>query len=454
MYLNSRTLRSAAWTAIALSASARAQYVIDNLSFGHKDGTISPNLRGIPHFHATGEGYVPEILSDRVILTPPYPGNKRGALWAEDPLQHGEWTAELSFRASGIERGGGNLQIWYTKDSQKNDIPSSLYTASKFDGLVLMVDQYEGRGGSVRGFLNDGSVDFRSHHDLDTMSFGQCNYAYRNLGRLSVLKFSQVHGHFEVTIDGNPCFKTDKIRLPTGYYFGISAASAENPDSFEAHKFVVSTTNSHTREEPNHQQHQQQAVHQQQNAYEQNRHQQEGQRQNNPHSGAQPTLGEIPQMLSDVLAGSIKSQADQFADLHNRIQIISHYVNEIHEKIDRENNENKQRFDEIMRRLTPLDDKTSAMMRNIEKVERVSMEVQRDLESKDFKDMLRTVHNAIQDSHNSLTSGMPVAMAHIVGSQKPSIMTFLFIAVAVQVMVVGAYMVYKKRRHGAPKKYL
>jgi mannose-binding lectin 1 len=32
--------------------------------------------------------------------------------------------------------------------------------------------------------------------------------------------------------------------------------------------------------------------------------------------------------------------------------------------------------------------------------------------------------------------------------------TFLFIAVAVQVMVVGAYMAYKKRRNGAPKKYL
>jgi mannose-binding lectin 1 len=32
--------------------------------------------------------------------------------------------------------------------------------------------------------------------------------------------------------------------------------------------------------------------------------------------------------------------------------------------------------------------------------------------------------------------------------------TYLFIAVAVQVMVVGAYMVYKQRRKNAPKKYL
>lgn len=212
MYMASQTLRAVAWSALTLSV-ARAQYVIDNLSFGQKEGqSISPNLRGIPHFHTNGDGYDPEILSDRVILTPPYPGQKRGALWAEDPLHHaGDWTAELSFRASGIERGGGNLQIWYTKDSQKGQTPNSLYTAPKFDGLVLVVDQYEGRGGSVRGFLNDGNIDIKAHTDPATLAFGQCDYAYRNLGRLSVLKLHHANGVFEVTVDGLPCFSTDKV---------------------------------------------------------------------------------------------------------------------------------------------------------------------------------------------------------------------------------------------------
>ncbi|KAF2477923.1 concanavalin A-like lectin/glucanase [Lindgomyces ingoldianus] len=462
MRITPQTLRAAAWAALALSP-AQAQYVIDNLSFGHKEGPLSPTLRGIPHWHHAGEGYHPEFLSDRVILTPPYPGNKRGALWADDPLNHVDWTAELSFRVSGIERGSGNLQLWYTKDSQKQEPTTSLYTSPKFDGLVILVDQYEGRGGSIRGFLNDGTIDFRSHHDVDTLSFGQCNYAYRNLGRLSVLKLSQTGGVFEVTVDGHPCFKTDKVKLPTGYYFGISAASAENPDSFEAHKFVVSTTNANTREEPNYQQHQQQAVHGQQQQYEQQRHQQnqqqhqqqQSQQQQQQNKASEPTISEIPQMLSDVLAGSIRSQADQFADLHNRIQIINHMVNLVHDTVERIEREQKEHFDQIMMRLTPVDDRTSAMMRNVEKVERISMEVQRDLESKDFKDMLNAVHNAIQDSHNALSSGMPLAMAHIVvGSQRPSIMAFLFVAVAVQIMITGAYMVYKKRRHGAPKKYL
>jgi hypothetical protein len=42
----------------------------------------------------------------------------------------------------------------------------------------------------------------------------------------------------------------------------------------------------------------------------------------------------------------------------------------------------------------------------------------------------------------------------VVSSSGPSMTTFLFIAVAVQIMVTGAYILYKKRRGGAPKKYL
>ena len=62
-------------------------------------------------------------------------------------MLHSEWTADIDFRATGPERGGGNMQIWYTKDGQKTVGTSSIYTVGKFDGLVLVIDQY---AGSVR----------------------------------------------------------------------------------------------------------------------------------------------------------------------------------------------------------------------------------------------------------------------------------------------------------------
>ncbi|KAJ4303600.1 hypothetical protein N0V90_002499 [Kalmusia sp. IMI 367209] len=446
MHLTSRTLKTIAWSALAFSP-ARAQYIIDNLSFGQKDGQpISPNLRGIPHFNAKGVGWDIEILSDRAVLTPPWPGNRRGALWSEDPLHHaGDWSAELHFRASGMERGGGNLQLWYTRDSQKNELPASLYTAPKFDGLVLVVDQYEGRGGSVRGFLNGGDIDFKAHHDLDQLAFGQCNYAYRNLGRFSVLKIQQANGKFEV-------------RLPEGYFFGISASSAENPDSFEIHKFIVSTTNSHTREEPG-------SPNQYQAAQDPNQQSQQQQKVQPPprvhgnwlqrtQEQNKPIDPNIPQMVEDVFAANIKSQQDQFADLHNRLQVINHKIDGLYDLLEKVIADNDMRFEQLMGRVTPMHDQISATMRNVEKVERTTMQTLRDLESKDFKDLLNSVHQAIHQGHSALSNNIPLAITDIVDKRKPSMTTFLFLAVAVQVMVVGAYALYKKRRDNAPKKYL
>lgn len=39
------------------------------------------------------------------------------------------------------------MQIWYAKDGQNQVGTSSIYTVGKFDGLVLVIDQY---AGSVR----------------------------------------------------------------------------------------------------------------------------------------------------------------------------------------------------------------------------------------------------------------------------------------------------------------
>jgi mannose-binding lectin 1 len=62
-------------------------------------------------------------------------------------VEHSSWTADIDFRATGPERGGGNLQIWYAKNGLEDVETSSIYTVGRFDGLALTVDQY---AGSVR----------------------------------------------------------------------------------------------------------------------------------------------------------------------------------------------------------------------------------------------------------------------------------------------------------------
>ena len=51
---------------------------------------------------------------------------------------------DVDFRATGPERGSGNLQIWYTKNGKHSVGTASIYTAGRFDGLGIVIDQYAG----------------------------------------------------------------------------------------------------------------------------------------------------------------------------------------------------------------------------------------------------------------------------------------------------------------------
>lgn len=127
-----------------LVTSVWTQDLIESSSFGYRD-KVSTNGYEIPGWQVLGEGQTPQLLSDKVVLTPPYPGNTRGSLWADTTVRYGDWSAELEFRASGPDRGSGNLQLWYAQDGRTNVGTSSLYTVGKFDGMVIVVDQYGGK---------------------------------------------------------------------------------------------------------------------------------------------------------------------------------------------------------------------------------------------------------------------------------------------------------------------
>jgi mannose-binding lectin 1 len=211
----------------------------------------------------------------------------------------------------------------------------------------------------------------------------------------------------------------------------------------------VSTTNTYTREEPDRSRNNRPAWHQQQaDLASQKVHEQQTHKNQQP----RPDHSNVPQMLEDVLASSIRSQQDQFADLHNRIQIINNRVAEMHEMVEKMVSANEERYNNMMNRVVPMDDRSAATIRNVEKVERTTMEILRDLESKDFKDMMQQIHYALETNHEGLSRTLPLVMTQVVGKHGPRWTTFLFVAVAVQIMVTGAYMVYKKR--AGPKKYL
>ncbi|KAK9451384.1 concanavalin A-like lectin/glucanase domain-containing protein [Limtongia smithiae] len=177
------------------------------------------------------------VEPDRIFLTVPGDKGQSGAIWTRKQNPYTEWTTQVVFRASGGERAGGGLVIWYTAAKEAGPI----YGARDFwDGLAIMIDSVGNTGGNVRGHLNDGSIGYAALPNPTKQSFAQCPLRYRNTGTMINVKVTSGPKLLKVEVEGRLCFESHEIQLPQNYYLGISAASYDNPDSFEI--FTVKTT--------------------------------------------------------------------------------------------------------------------------------------------------------------------------------------------------------------------
>ncbi|KAL6231934.1 hypothetical protein BDW75DRAFT_218765 [Aspergillus navahoensis] len=412
---------------LLLPAVATAQTVIESSSFGH-GAMVAPNRAGIPGWDIGGEGHFPQILSNKVILTPPYPGNTRGYAWSQTPLSQSEWAAEFQFRATGVERAGGNLQLWYAKNGKEKVGSASIYTVGQWDGFALVVDTHSGRGGSIRGFLNDGTTDYKSHSSVDSLAFGHCDYSYRNLGRPSLVRIRSTNALFEVTVDDKPCFATDKITLPAGNTIGVTAATPENPDSFEVFKVVLQTATSPVGKAPPLQA--------------QNTNQQ-------PPSAQYQGNAQQDQASSNNL-GSINAQ---FVDLGSRIQLINHATNNIIRELGNQASKSETRQSELLQRLVTKE-QVQGLDARLQRMEQTLLSIQRDLEGKDYRDRFNQLHETLRSSHQSLTENLKDNVVSVITASTPRMGFFIFSIIAFQVFLAVSYVIYKRRRANMPKKFL
>ncbi|KAJ6021131.1 hypothetical protein N7540_006635 [Penicillium herquei] len=422
---------------LALLAAGATAQIIESASFGYGKTyglclflfdllrltlvtSISPSRDSIPGWNINGENFDPSLLSDKLIITPPYPGNVRGSAWAQSPVALSEWSAEFQFRASGPERASGNLQLWYTKDGEARVGTSSIYTVGPFDGFAL--------GGSIRGFLNDGTTDYRTHRSVDSLAFGHCNYPYRNLGRPSVVKLKHTNSFFEVTVDDKVCFSTDKVILPSGNTFGLTAATPENPDSFEIFKFVLESASGQTVPQGNPSQQQKEQQQEQQQVLTRN---------------APPA----PQ------AGSDKDYSAQFFDLNNRFQSQSKATNAILQEIKAQALKSEERHAEASRILASRD-QVSSLEARLQRIESMLQSIQRDLEGKDYSSRFNQLQDTLRTSHLSLTENLHGHLLNVITASTPRMGFFIFLIIAFQILLAVSYVVYKRRRANMPKKFL
>ncbi|KAF4624879.1 hypothetical protein G7Y89_g13291 [Cudoniella acicularis] len=448
MYFSAAPL-SLSFASAYFFASAQALYLNNDLSFGH-NGKISPNLRAVPNWHLMGKPDPPDILSNKLVLTPPVPGNQRGAVWAEKNLQHSAWNVDVDFRATGPERGGGNFNIWYTRNGREEVGTSSIYTVGRFDGLALVVDQYAASGGFIRGFLNDGTAEYKSHHSVDSLAFGHCTYSYRNLGRPSRIAIRHSPDNFRVEVDNKLCFESSKIKLPLGNYFGITAASAEIADSFEVFKFVT-TTDSHTPDVVGHSQQEYiPEVHGQPPAHEETQQNQDQHSKPPQNQEGQKDTGTIPAYsdADNTPASKYQSSAEQFADLHNRLQLMMKHISTMNRDIQEYQNLQNERHNAIMTRLHSIEASV--------KIQEGTPSIMRDIQS-DVRQTKADLHNALDQHVAGLKTAVRDSHHSVLGTLARTgtgLGKFVLVVVGSQCVVVAAYILYKRRKAGGPKKYL
>ncbi|KAL8301854.1 hypothetical protein RB593_000589 [Gaeumannomyces tritici] len=435
----------------AIASVARAQYLLNELSFGF-GSKISENGQMIPHYSLQGQPYLPEVMSNKVVLTPPAPGNLRGAIWADNPLEYDEWTADVSFRVNGPERGGGNVNIWLVRDGSHEVRSGGVYTVAHFQGLVLAIDQYGGSGGMIRGFLNDGSTDFKASH-VDGLSFGHCNYAYRNLGRPSEIKISQSHALFKVEVDGHPCFQSDHIEIPRGYRFGVTAASAENPDSVELFKLVVLSDKHDNHHEPEHYDQHHDEHHDQKSQYHEDGDHAppskftRGHGHHDAHHDDETYSYEAD--IPDQDAGKLTSSLAQFEDLHNRLQSVNHHLSAIFRSISHQSTMDERRHEEISTMIHSVKvalDKLTDLDNRLQSVEREVRSVKSDITHK-VQSTENNIKSIVGDTHSYLAKKVEQHAA-------PGHGRLIFVIVGSQVILISAFIVYKRRKSSMPKKYL
>ena len=387
-------------------------------------------------------------------------------LWAKRGNPHEQWTLTTEFRAAGAGGAGGSLHIWYTGNGARAGVGASqgvdtIYTSKPWDGLALVIDSHTGQG-QVRGYLNDGRQDYSHHHNPTSLAFAHCDFDYRNKGVLSQVKLTRDKWYLTVEVDGKLCFQIDKVPLPKGYFFGITAATSDIPDSFELFKFL---TEAPPRNEGHADGHidlkDQQQQHGQQNQGQQN----QGQQQQG--GAAQPDPAHEPQMPGaaggksfgewkmepgeeDHEAAFYKSQEAQFADLHNRLQALTHHLAAVQEKLGIMHD----RIDALHKKEDEWRQKDEERRREDEKWRQKDGERRR--EDEKWRQEVRSHRVALEQLNRmeSQLSILPDAVGKALTSSSPMIGMMEAVLVIIQVVLAGSYVLYKRRRNTSSKKYL
>ncbi|XP_041702973.1 vesicular integral-membrane protein VIP36-like isoform X2 [Coregonus clupeaformis] len=185
------------------------------------------------------------VTSSYVRLTPDE-RSKQGSIWNTVPVYLKDWEMHVQYKIHGSGNKhfhGDGIAIWYTKERLN---PGSVFGSNaKFHGLALFIDTYHNDEAADRSFpyisamVNNGSLPYDHGKDGRNSELGGCSSEIRNKDHDTYLAIRYSKSRLTVMIDiddkneWKECIDIWGVHLPTGYYFGASAATGDLSDNHD-----------------------------------------------------------------------------------------------------------------------------------------------------------------------------------------------------------------------------
>ncbi|KAI4794638.1 hypothetical protein KUCAC02_031937 [Chaenocephalus aceratus] len=172
--------------------------------------------------------------------------SKQGSIWNTVPCHLKDWEMHVQFKIHGSGRKslhGDGIALWYTKDKLH---PGPVFSNNaQFHGLAVFVDTYSNDDATDRSFpfisamVSNGSVNYDHGKDGRASELGGCSAEIRNKDHDTYLAIRYSKGRLTLMIDvedkneWRECIDIGGVRLPTGYFFGASAATGDLSDNHD-----------------------------------------------------------------------------------------------------------------------------------------------------------------------------------------------------------------------------
>ncbi|XP_076295456.1 vesicular integral-membrane protein VIP36 isoform X2 [Lasioglossum baleicum] len=185
------------------------------------------------------------VTNNYIRLTPDLQ-SKQGAIWNSVPCHARNWELQVHFKVHGKGRDlfGDGFVIWYAKERMQYG--PVFGNQDYFQGLAIILDTYSNHNGPhnhqhpyISSMVNNGSLHYDHDRDGTHTQLAGCEAKFRNLEHDTHIAIRYERDILTVSTDfankaaWKECFSVKEIKLPTGYYFGLSATTGDLSDNHD-----------------------------------------------------------------------------------------------------------------------------------------------------------------------------------------------------------------------------